>query len=275
MRSFILLLSLISCLVPDQLQAQGFGEYLGDESILYSETKQVNQFFRRFNGEEDPEGKRLYQQDSLFHSNSLRTFYLSMLFDQSSATMADADQERFNGEMIGQQRYLDFHGGSWVAEVNCTFMYQGVARPVILFLVLEEANVGSKWVFKDVFFAPYKQRLTPGQSEASLPFLHPLSHELDFMNLNKVFREPEQASQFTAAEYRPDFLTLFLYELSEGKFTFRNVNEVKFHFFQIDGWYFQLSDIQRQDPNRGWLITQLLSVPSGQEQKLLDFIYRR
>jgi len=29
---------------------------LGDESKLYAESKQVNQFFRRFNGEEDEKG---------------------------------------------------------------------------------------------------------------------------------------------------------------------------------------------------------------------------
>ena len=31
---------------------------LGDESALYAQTKQVNQFFRRFNGEEDYKGER-------------------------------------------------------------------------------------------------------------------------------------------------------------------------------------------------------------------------
>ena len=31
---------------------QGIGKYLGDESFMYAETKQINQFFRRFNAEE-------------------------------------------------------------------------------------------------------------------------------------------------------------------------------------------------------------------------------
>lgn len=263
------------CCAADHTQAQELKEYLGDESILYSETKQVNQFFRRFNGEEDPEGRRLYQADDLYHGSSLRFFYLSMLFDQSSATLSAGDKDRFIQQMIADEQYLSFLGGDWVAEVNCTFTYQGVPRTVLLFLVLERATVGSKWVFKDLYFGPYKRRFIPRQSEADLPFIHPLSHELDFMNLSKVFREPEQAALLTSSVYRPDYLTIFLYELAEGKFMFKHVNSVAFHFFQIDGWYFQLNDIQRQDPNRGWLITQLISVPDGQEQQVLDFIYRR
>lgn len=262
-------------LLPVWCAGQGFDEYLGDESILYSETKQVNQFFRRFNGEEDPKGNRLYPGDSLFHSNSLRDFYLDMIFDRSSATLSGTDKERFIGEMIGTRQFLDFHGGGWIAEVNCTFVYQGVPQPVTLFLLLEEVEVGSKWVIHQIYFEPYKRRLNPGQSEASIPFLHPMSHELDFMNLNKVFREPAEVGQFASEHFEPDYLTLFLFELTQDKFAFRTVNSVKFHFFQIDGWYFQLNDIQRQSGNRGWLITQLVNIPEGQEKRLLDFIYRR
>ena len=54
------------------------GEYLGDESALYAETKQVNQFFRRFNCEEALDGKRFYPKDSLYHNLSLRKQYLNI-----------------------------------------------------------------------------------------------------------------------------------------------------------------------------------------------------
>lgn len=271
--SFVFLV--LIALIPVEMMGQGFDEYLGDESILYSETKQVNQFFRRFNGEEDPKGDRLYPGDSLYRNNGLRDFYLDMLFDQSSATLSATDKERFIGEMIGTHQFLDFHGGGWIAEVNCTFTYQGVNQALTLYMLLEEVEVGSKWVFQQIYFEPYKRRMKPGQSEAAIPFLHPMSHELDFMNLNKAFREPSQAGQFASERFEPDYLTLFLFEMAQDKFVFKSVNNVKFHFFQVDGWYFQLNDLQRRSGNRGWLITQLVNVPEGQEKRLLDFIYRR
>ena len=271
---FQLLLSifLLTCAI---LPAQVVNEYLGDESILYSETKQINQFFRRFNGEERTTGDRIYQGDPLFHSTQLREGYLNMLFDKSNAAIADSLKRAFIREALRGPRFLDFHGGKWLAEVQCTFTYQGISQPLTLFLQLEEAPVGSKWVFTDVYFQPFKQMFVQPQTESGLPFLHPLSHELDFMNLEKVFREPSQADRFAASTYSPDYLTLFLYELKKGTFRFQTVNKVKFHFYQVNGWYFQVNDVQRQNPNRGWLITQLIRIPEGQEQRLLDFIYRK
>ena len=51
MKKALLALSfiLVSCHFSN---AQNVGNYLGDEKFMYAETKQVNQFFRRFNCEE-------------------------------------------------------------------------------------------------------------------------------------------------------------------------------------------------------------------------------
>ncbi len=257
------------------LQAQELREYLGDESVLYAETKQINQFFRRINGEETTKGDRIYRGDPMFRSAQLRKLYIEMLFDRSNATMIDSVKRAFSTEVVERPLFLDFHGGEWLAEVSCTFRYQGIQQPITLFLKLEQAEVGSKWVFENVHFAPYKEMFaSPAAPESEMVFLHPLSHELDFMNLNKVFRQPAKADRFASHEFRPDFLTLFLFDLKRGVFDFQSVDKVRFHFYQFDGWYFQLNDIQRPGPNRGWLITQLVRVPQGQEDRLLQFIYR-
>ena len=57
------------------------GSITGDESELYAETKQVNQFFRRFNNEEDRLGERYYPGDSKYRDSEFRNVYLNMLFD--------------------------------------------------------------------------------------------------------------------------------------------------------------------------------------------------
>src|SRR5688572_23807959 len=53
------------------LHAQITGE-MEDESRLYAESKQVNQFFRRFNGEEDEKGNRYYPGDKQYRGDKLR-----------------------------------------------------------------------------------------------------------------------------------------------------------------------------------------------------------
>ena len=81
----ILLINLLICL-PFMLPAQIVQEdgSTRDESELYASTKQVNQFFRRFNGEEDRKGRRFYEGDKEFRDVSLRKNYITLLFDKEN-----------------------------------------------------------------------------------------------------------------------------------------------------------------------------------------------
>jgi hypothetical protein len=278
LRSLLILLGYCWALYSTPLLAQRMNDYLGDERVLYAETKQVNQFFRRFNSEEAPDGTRYFSRDSMYHDQALREEYLNMLFDQQNGRMTARLKRNFIDQMMDPHHpvYLDFHGGDWFAEVAVTFTYQGRETDMILFLQLEEEEIGSKWVFTNVHFEPFHRLFKSGEGAEVLPrFIHPLSHELDFMNLIKVFRNGERLEQYANKSYEPDYLTLFLYEMKRGTLRFQTVNKVKFHFFQVEGWYFELSDIQRESGNRGWLITQLSELPANNKDLLLKYIYRR
>lgn len=260
---------------PFGLLGQGIGEYLGDESVLYAETKQVNQFFRRFNGEEDEEGNRYYQGDQRFRDTELRQKYLSMLFDNQNPSLSNKLINKFVKEVTNQQDpvILDFHGGEWFAEVNAKFMYKGREENAILFLKLQEEKVGSKWIFTRAYFAPFA-KLFSSDTTGGVEFLHPMSHELDFMNLRKVFQDnKEKVDQFTARGYQPDYLSILLYEIKNSNLRFKTVMNVKFHFFQVDGWYFQLSRFNRPGYNRGWLISDLVAVNPKERELLTKYIY--
>ena len=256
------------------IQAQVINEYLGDESVLYAETKQVNQFFRRFNCEEGLEGNRFYPGDSLYHNPSLRNEYLDILFDEQNPSLTESLKKKFMRDV--QRTYLEFHGGEWFAEVSTSFMYKGQETTVTLFLELEEAEVGSKWVFTNVYFEPFTQVFEPKPSAGNAPpFIHPLSHELDFMNLIKIFRNEKNVEKYASQGYKPDYLTLFLYELKKGNLAFKTVKKVRFHFFQIEGWYFELEEFMRSGYNRGWLISEMTEIPPGKKDILLKYIYHQ
>src|SRR6478609_6005768 len=66
-----------------------------DESRLYAQSKQVNQFFRRFNGEEDEKGDRYYEGDKHFHSAKLRKKYLSILLDEENKGITRVIKKEF------------------------------------------------------------------------------------------------------------------------------------------------------------------------------------
>ena len=97
---------------------------LGDESKLYAESKQVNQFFRRFNGEEDEKGNRYYPADKQYRSIKLRKKYLGILFDESNSGISRPLKKGIHWKIYWinpKLSILDFHGGNWFAEVNVLF----------------------------------------------------------------------------------------------------------------------------------------------------------
>jgi hypothetical protein len=268
MRSPHQLLFILVVLSSFRLEAQLLDK--DDESKLYAETKQVNQFFRRFNGEEDEKGERYYPKDRQYRSEKLRKKYIGILFDENNHGINNDLKVAFVDDVLNKNspKVLDFHGGNWFAEVATSFTMNGKVEPVTIFMELEKDHLGSKWVINKVhasMFEPYFKRDTTKVGK----FLHPLSHELDFMNLRKAFNYRDSLSQFTVKRFTPDHLSIFLYEIKNGNLKFKTVEAMKFHFFQIEGWYFELSEFNRPGYNTGWLISNLVKVNNESEKNLL------
>ncbi len=254
--------------------AQDIGKHLGDENFMYAETKQINQFFRRFNSEEDLEGKRIYENDPYYHNKESRAKYIRMLFDNENPDISNEVKEEFIRDVTddAHPEFLDYYGGRWFAEVDAKFNYKGESRTVVLFLELEKEDLGIKWVINNVYFYPFSKMFF-ADSSAMHKFLHPMSHEIDFMNLIKVFREPKTVEYYFSEDFRPDFKTLFLYEVKQGDLVFETIQNVTFHFFQIKDWYFQLKEFNRPGYNTGWLISNISKIPEDQKGMLLKYIY--
>lgn len=265
---------LLILLGASTVHAQIVGD-MEDESRLYASSKQVNQFFRRFNGEEDEKGERYYPGDKRYRSEKLRKQYLRILFDENNNNIVNALKSEFVKDVLdkSESSILNFHGGNWFSELHTTFTMNGKRQPVILFMELEKYHLGTRWVIQKVhadMFDPYFAKDTTKVGR----FLHPMSHELDFMNLRKAFIHKDSISQFTLKKFVPDHLSLFLYEIKKGNLKFVSVDEVKFHFFQIDGWYFGISEFNRPGYNTGWLISNLVKLNNTSEKDLLrKFLY--
>ena len=278
MRRIIIFLELIFLfLVPFTGICQSIGKFQEDESDLYASTKQVNQFFRRFNGEEDIKGERLYPEDKDYRNPALRTKYLDNLFDNGNKFLTSDLKADFISDVMDKNHpvYLEFLGGDWFAEVTTTFIFQGSEQYLTLFLQLEKDTVGSKWVINQVYFEPFARLFANQDSlrKAGQKFLHPMSHEIDFMNLVRTFEDKSSLEQYLAWKYHPDYLTLFIYEYKKGNLKFKTINKVRFHFFQVDGWYFELSDFNRRGNNTGWLISGLTKLGKDDKSVLMKYIY--
>jgi hypothetical protein len=255
--------------------AQGnLGTITGDESALYAQTKQVNQFFRRFNNEEDRFGSRYYPGDSLYRGAEFRNVYMKMIFDLSSSFIDEETKKEFIGYICNEDNplFLDFHGGLWFAELAATFEYYHNHENLILFLQIEQENLGYKWSITNVYFDQFLKKFNKGEPEITgKSFLHPMSHELDFMNIYKVFRDPKYSQYYASRSFSPDYRSLLFYELNMGNMKFIKAGALKFHFFQVNGWYFELSYFNRAGNNSGWLISKLLKINDQEKEELIKF----
>ena len=278
MKHISYILSFLACLSLSTMQAQSgsFNGFTEDETVLYTMNKQVGQFVKRFNMEEDQYGKVLPESDKRYHNNKLRVDLLPGMFDTYNPRTFGKLKQYFIDDVTDEDSsiFLNFLDKNWYAEVSTTFLADGAEVNIILYLTLEKENLGSKWIISNVWYT-YFPNLFPALDSADQAkyFLHPMSHELDFMNLHKALKRPDNIQYYASQKYRPDFLTLFFYQLKLGELKFKQINDVKFHFFQIPGWYFELSYFNRNDTNSGWLISNLIYL-NEQEKKELIKSYR-
>jgi len=273
MNSFkiIILLALSLCFTIAG-NTQNINGFQTDESVLYSMNKQVGQFVRRFNMEEDELGKFLLKSDKRYHNNRIRTEILPSMFDNVNPRTAGNLKTYFIDDVTNKKHpvFLNFLDKDWYAEVSATFIANGQEVNIILYLTLEEENLGSKWIISNVYYSYFPNLFPEADTlEKAKYFLHPQSHELDFMNLHKALDDPGHIEYYASQAYSPDYLTLFFYQMKKKKLKFKEINSVKFHFFQIPNWYFELSYFNRNMNNSGWLISNLIYIDDEKKHELI------
>ena len=270
-RHIVLLALAIAFVWP--VMGQTIGDFKMDETELYAMTKQMGQFMRRFNYEEDQFGYKLNPKDPKYHSNEMRRQSLPILFDQEKYGK-QTDLQRYFIEDVTKDdsTYMTFLGGRWYSEVSATFKYYGRNVNILLILAVEQEGLGSKWVFTNIYFPDFNKMFPTGEmAEKEKHFLHPMSHELDFMNIYKAFQDPEVIEYYASKDYQPDYLTLFFYEIKKGNLVFQHVDGVKFHVFQIKDWYFEVSWFDRKGLNSGWLMSNVIYLPEKEKTNLIKF----
>lgn len=249
------------------------GDVQVDEKAFYTMTKQMSQFMSRFNYEEDQYGKKIHPDSPDYRNRMKRKTVLPLLFDMENPRTNGSLRDFFISDLTqADSNYFEFLGGKWYSEVSATFKMNGKSVDISMIFAIEQENLGSKWVLTNVFFSDFNKLFPKGDiAEQQKHFLHPMSHELDFMNIHKVFKTPECIEYYASNTYSPDFLTLFFYEIKKGNLVFEKINSEKFHVFQIDNWYFEVSWFNRDGLNTGWLISNLIFLKDNEKEELLKF----
>lgn len=274
MLRFLTLFVVLNCV--NSLRSQTYsnlGDVQTDERELYTMTKQMSQFMSRFNYEEDQYGKKIHPDSADYRNKENRKIILPLLFDMENPRTNGSLRDFFIDDLTKENsNYFEFLGGEWYSEVSATFKWKGELVDISMIFAIEQENLGSKWVLTNVFFSEFSKLFPKGDiAEQQKHFLHPMSHELDFMNIYKVFKTPECIEYYASESYSTDYLSIFFYEIKQGNLVFEKVNNEKFHVFQIDNWYFEVSWFNRTGYNTGWLISNLVYLKDEEKNELLKY----
>lgn len=274
MLRFLTLFVVLNCV--NSLRSQTYsnlGDVQTDERELYTMTKQMSQFMSRFNYEEDQYGKKIHPDSADYRNKENRKIILPLLFDMENPRTNGSLRDFFIDDLTKKDsNYFEFLGGEWYSEVSATFKWKGELVDISMIFAIEQENLGSKWVLTNVFFSEFSKLFPKGDiAEQQKHFLHPMSHELDFMNIYKVFKTPECIEYYASESYSTDYLSIFFYEIKQGNLVFEKVNNEKFHVFQIDNWYFEVSWFNRTGYNTGWLISNLIYLKDEEKNELLKY----
>ena len=273
LRICTLLILGMSVKLSDAQVYTNLGDVQTDERAFYTMTKQMSQFMSRFNYEEDQYGKKIHPDSPDYRNRMKRKTVLPLLFDMENPRTNGSLRDFFISDLTqADSNYFEFLGGKWYSEVSATFKMNGQSVDISMIFAIEQENLGSKWVLTNVYFSEFSKLFPKGDiAEQQKHFLHPMSHELDFMNIHKVFKTPECIEYYASKTYSPDYLTLFFYEIKKGNLVFEKINSEKFHVFQIDNWYFEVSWFNRDGMNTGWLISNLIFLKDNEKEELLKF----
>ena len=191
------------------------GDVQTDERALYTMTKQMSQFMSRFNYEEDQYGKKIHPDSASYRDKDMRKVVLPLLFDMDNPRTNGSLRDFFIEDLTkDNSKYFEFLGGEWYSEVSATFKWNGKDVDVSMIFAIEKENLGSKWVLTNVFFSEFNKLFPKGDlAEQQKHFLHPMSHELDFMNIYKIFKTPECIEYYASDSYSTDYLSIFFYEI--------------------------------------------------------------
>lgn len=247
--------------------AQGFTEVL-DSDYLQLRVKTIEDFINRFNYSQDAHGNFLEYHDSLrndrvkeilylFSKKLLKENYKNCILDNM---LNDTSKNNVIKTFIDtvtktkHNKYIDLVDTEWYAEIIYNASYFKKKEPVTLFMSLkyDDEFAGISW-FVDSCRASFLKIIPDDTLRVS-----PVSHNMNFMHVSKLMKyNYRNISSIASKKFRSDILSILFYEIYNKRLILNNIDNVKFHFKQISGFYFVVEELKSEEQHSGWLITKI------------------
>jgi hypothetical protein len=245
--------------------------------------KSIDDFIDRFNFTHDTEFEKYFFENYPADQFTRRNLIYS-LFNLKNNTFSADEVKEFIDQVTDseKQTYFNFYDASWYAEAECKVIYKN--KPQTLLLVLEvsrDTNNSFKWsiVTANAAFlgkssndsVPANETIVRRSNDSSRYFLHPVSHALQFMNIDRLFSDNRKSfDDYLYDGPHSTQLNKLIEKTKNGEIKFVQVNTISYHLLQIAGWIVVIDYFNRNEKNSGWLINRFVKASENEKNKYLN-----
>jgi hypothetical protein len=234
------------------------------EQCLKFRIKQVDEFIARFNYEIDTEGKKVQNRMDM----QARKKQVASLFDAEYVAKMDNNKRKiatnfinqvYGGDSSNLSKFwlISLYDKDFYAKAICKVKYLGKDETLQLTLKIEQdAKKNIRWVIVAAQ-AKFLEILPTDTTK----FISPVAHELNFMQLAQITDKNSDNSAniaaYTAKNYEVEQLPIVLFLIKTKQLKIDFVQQLSFHFSQIQNYTFIVEHKERTTGNVGWLITDI------------------
>lgn len=261
-----------------------FGQQMQDDfnEWVVFKVKSIDDFFERFNGERNTELNAYLRANHPEMVPDRKNWIRSVFNLENEDLRNDTLVYRFILEVTDsvQPRFLNYRDNHWYAKVECYVFDDIKLYPVTLILkVKKSADASFRWsvVSANAGFLRRADGLSVVSDTSTLSadssqqyFLNPVSHGIDFLNLDKFFKSRTQVRNYLHQQKNNTFETEKLVKMiSGGELRFNQVREIRYYMLQIKGWILEIDYFNRPGRNTGWLVNSLKKVTAAEKSDFM------
>lgn len=150
------------------------------------------------------------------------------------------------------QQYINFADSNWYATFSFLAEYKG--KPAIIDCSLK-VNRSGKGVYTWVMSSVYSKELKIDEKLGDQLTFIPSVHGTDFMGVRLSLSDP---SWIKAVQENSTAKSRFIELMFSKELHLQQINNITYHFMQLDRWIIAVNYTAREDANSGWLVSQLL-----------------
>lgn len=278
---------LLMFVYPARSSAQFFStdEKLKDE-IFLREVKVIDEFIERFNDEKSSFIRKEYQKQNRAYDLPRKEILISLFNLDNPEWSKNTSLEEFFHDVSDSLHppHLAFTDTNWYAEASCTFVYNKKNIEIPLILQIQVAkNHGAKWMIAGIgdnpIFSGVSSSIPDPESHRAkegFKFIATSSYATNFVELHNTFADKKDILDYfepslLATDKAKQFINLIL----QNKIDFKYVKDIKFHFYQLPNWIFEVEQFDRKSLNSGWLINDVRKVPESEKEAVKKQLLQR